>query len=192
MKKFLRTFLTLMLVTLMGLFSTFSSFAMSSRSGGTWTVNNWVSSESLSLESLPCKIVYLPYSKVAKLHNADLANNNLSKYLKEYGSQALTTSIAKKIGARLGADLTPLVGYGFICYDLANMLYEDQMANKINNAYNSREGLVCTLYNAQGTLYWRFKNWNSYSMPTRINFTTISGYATGDISVGTYDFSEDY
>ncbi len=192
MKKFLRIFLTLTLITVLGLSSTINSFAMSSTEGGTWTVTDWESSGSLSLESLPCKVIYLPYSKVAELHNADLNNSTAKKVLISYWKVKLTESIAKDILAEFGVNLVPYVSFGWLCYDLAQAAIADQLANRINDAYNSGCGMSCTLYNAQGTLFWRFRNWDGYNMPEKIEFRVIPGYSIGDVTVGEFDLSTDY
>ncbi len=191
MKHISKILLAFTLVVALGFSSSITSFAASSTKGGTWRVTDFKTSESLSFTDIPVKITYIPYSMVKAFHNADLPTDGLKEYLEEYGSQALTTVVAKEILKKFGVDLTPLVGGAFVLYDIYAAIIEDSFNTGINAAYKASKGMVYTVYQAMGggPLFFRCTNWaDGKTMPENVNFKTISGYAVGKVTVEEYDF----
>lgn len=188
MKKFLKVFLSLMLVVALSSSSTITSFAASSSKGGTWRITDMVSSEPLSYEDIPIKVTYLPFSAVKSLYETDLKTDNTSDLLGQYGTQFITTSMAKKVLKKYAIDLSALVGYSFVLYDLYQAAITDSFNEGINTAYNASKGMKMTVYEVSGgDKFFRCTKWSGKSMPEKIYFTNISGYAIGEVAIGEHD-----
>lgn len=191
MKKFLKVFLSLMLIVALGSSSTITSVAATNSKGGTWKITDMVSTQPLSLEDIPIIITYIPYSMVEKFHNADLDTDNFSGLSKEFLAQGLTLKVAKELLKRKGIDLTPFVGCGFIVYDVYKAICIDAYNKGINTAYKAKTGMKITFYQTTIGYYTRYTKWDGLSMPKKIAFKKITGYALGAITPGQYELIND-